>query len=69
MSLFETFKFSPVYTQLEYVQSEITRTPPSSLASSHSPNRQYNRSHTPAESFKRGIKRDLTICNTFKEGN
>ena len=38
VSLFENFKFSPTYTQLQYVQRDITRTPPSSLTSSHSPN-------------------------------
>ena len=67
-SLFETFKFSSAYTKLQCAQGDITKTPPSSLTSGHSPNLQNNRSTTPAESFKKGIKRDSTMHNTFKDG-
>ena len=38
ISLFEDFKFSPACAQVQYAQGDITRTPPSSLTSSHSPN-------------------------------
>ena len=67
-SLFEDFKLSPTRTKFQCAQGDITRTPPSSLTSSHSPNLQHNRSHAPAESFKKGVKRDSTMHNTFKDG-
>ena len=68
ISLFQDFKLSPAYTQVQYAQGYITRTPPSSLASSYSPNIQQNWGCTPAETFKKGIKRDASIYSTFKDG-
>ena len=68
ISSFEDFKLSPAYMQVQYAQGNITRTLPSSLTSSHSPNVQQNWDHTPAETFKRGIKRDVTIYSAFKDG-
>ena len=68
LALFEDFKLSPACTQVQYAQGDINRTPPSSLSSSHSPNMQQNRSFTLAESFRKGIKRDSTIFNTFEDG-
>ena len=67
VALFEDFKLSPACTQMQYARCDITATPPSSLTSSHSPNVNQNRVCTPAESFRKGIKRDSTIFNTFKD--
>lgn len=65
---FKDFKLSPECTQMQYAQGDITRTPIAILASAHSPAASQYKTLTPAESFKRGIKRDSTIFNPFKEG-
>ena len=67
-NLFEEFKLSPAYAQVQCSQGDTSKTPPSSLSSSHSPNTQQNRSYAPNESFRKRIKRYSTIFNTFKDG-
>ena len=68
MGLFKDLKLSPASTQMKYARGDITATPPSSLTSSHSPNVNQNRVCTPAESFRKGIKRESAIFNTFEDG-
>lgn len=67
-ALFEDFKLSPAHTQMQHARSDATATLPSSLTSSYSPNVNQNRVCTPAESLRKGIKRDSAIFNTFKDG-
>ena len=52
---------------MQHAQGDITRTPPASLASAHSPDALQHETFTLAESFKKGIKRDSTMFNPFKE--
>ena len=69
VSLFKDFKLSPACTRVQYAQGDITRTPPLSLTSSHSPNLQQNRSCIPVESFKTGIKEIRPSMTPSRTGN
>ena len=61
---FDNFKFSADYTKYQHQVGDITKTPPTNLSNITSK----SGTCTPAESFKKGIKRDSTIYNIFKDG-
>ena len=65
---FEDFKLSPACAQIQYSQGDMTKTPPANLSSAHLSAAFQPKAFALAESFKKGIKRDSTIFNPFKEG-
>ena len=64
--VFEHWKLELAYIQHQHSVGDVNVTPPPCLSSDCAPTNNYKTS-TPAESFKRGITRRSTLCNSLKD--